>query len=139
MARDEYHIVVHVWTRNSSGEYLISKRTPNKNFPNMWECTSGSAVIGEDSITAAIREVKEELGADLLPANGRIFKQYISQNQFTDVWIFKADIPIENIILQDGETCDALWATKDKIKQMIDDGKFIDRNIYPYIDELFET
>lgn len=106
----------------------------------MWECTGGSAVMGEDSITAAVREAKEELGATLLPADGRIFKQNINQYrhypQFTDVWLFNADIPIKSIVLQENETCDAMWANKYKIKQMINDGKFIGRNIYLYIDEL---
>lgn len=140
MAQYEYHIVVHVWIKNSIGEYLISKRTPNKHFPNMWECTGGSAVMGDDSIAAAIREANEELGVNLLPDNGRIFKQYINQHhdfpQFSDVRVFDADIPIESIILQEDETCDAMWASKEKINKMIEDGEFIGRDCYPYIDEL---
>lgn len=31
----------------------------------MWETTGGSAVAGDDSLTAALRETKEELGIDL--------------------------------------------------------------------------
>ncbi len=31
----------------------------------MWECTGGSALIGETSKEAAIRETKEELGIDV--------------------------------------------------------------------------
>ena len=27
---NEYHIVVHIWIKNSKGEYLIQKRSSNK-------------------------------------------------------------------------------------------------------------
>ncbi|MHB1150956.1 MAG: GNAT family N-acetyltransferase [Eubacteriales bacterium] len=141
MAQDEYHIVVHVWIKNSKGEYLISKRTPNKTFPDMWECTGGSALIGEDSFTAAVREAKEELGVNLSECEGKMIFSFKRQNHnypdFIDIWLFHADIPIHGIAYQDGETCDAMWAGKDKINEMIVDGKFIGRNIFFYIDKLF--
>ncbi len=62
---NEYHLVVHIWIKNDNNEWLISKRTPNKHFPLLWECTGGSALAGEESLTAALREVKEELGITL--------------------------------------------------------------------------
>ena len=58
-----YHLVVHVWIRNSKGEYLISKRAADRTVnPLMWESAGGSVIKGEDSIEGAIREVKEEVG-----------------------------------------------------------------------------
>jgi catechol 2,3-dioxygenase-like lactoylglutathione lyase family enzyme len=35
----------------------------------MWETTVGSAIAEEDSLKAALREVKEEIGIDLYPTN----------------------------------------------------------------------
>lgn len=67
-----YHLVVHVWIRNSNGEYLISQRSANRSiFPLMWECVSGSVVKGEDSLQGAVRETKEEVGIDLNPESGQ--------------------------------------------------------------------
>lgn len=143
MTQDEYHIVVHVWKRNSRGEWLISKRSPDKeHYPNMWECTGGSAVVGEDSRDAAIRETEEELGISLLPDKGVQFKSYIKQHydfpQFTDIWVFKHDCPIEDIILQEGETCGAMWASSAKIYKMIKSSVFLGYDLYPYLDELLK-
>lgn len=45
MGQDEYHLLVHVWINNSKGEFLITKRTPNKIFPNMLERTVGAAML----------------------------------------------------------------------------------------------
>ena len=42
-----YHLVVHVWIRNSRGEYLISQRSADRpTFPLMWECVGGSVLKG---------------------------------------------------------------------------------------------
>ena len=67
------HLVVHVWIRNSKGEYLVSQRSANRPVnPLLWECVGGSVLKGEDSLTAALREVKEEIGLDLSQSSGRL-------------------------------------------------------------------
>lgn len=143
MAQDEYHIVVNVWIKNSDGKWLISKRSPNKHFPNMWESTGGSALAGEDSLTAALREAKEELGIELCPENGYLFKtairQYRNFPDFLDIWVFNQDFPIESVVLQAGETCGAKWASSEEILEMEKNGEFIPMNVYPYLKELFEN
>ncbi|MCL1884505.1 MAG: NUDIX domain-containing protein [Defluviitaleaceae bacterium] len=142
MKQGEYHLVVHVWIMNRKNEFLISKRTPNKSYPNMWECTGGSAVASDDSATTAVKEVQEELGVILEPQNGQLFKRYIraydnGSGDFVDVWLFRQDINLSTIRFQVNETCDAVFADKSKIEQMIADGTFIGREIFPYLDDLF--
>jgi 8-oxo-dGTP pyrophosphatase MutT (NUDIX family) len=138
-----FHLVVDIWMRNPRGEWLISKRTPNKNFPLMWETTGGSAVAGEDSLTAALREVKEELGVDLNPSDGRLFRSIRRYDcewpDFVDIWVFACNAPIESIVFQPEETCDAMWATKEQIYALLDRGEFIPRDVIPCIDELLES
>jgi len=142
MRQGEYHLIVHVWIVNNKGEFLISKRTPNKVYPNMWECTGGSAVAGDDSLTTALKEVKEELGVALEPETGQLFRSYKWRHEngsgdFTDVWLFRQEINLSEIVFQPEETCGAMLAGKDKINKMIDEGIFIGRGIFPYLDELF--
>ncbi len=145
MATGDYHLVVHVWKHNSKGEWLIDKRAPrvSDTLGGMWESTGGSAVAGDDSLTAALRETKEELGIDLDPKEGMLFRRTARKGinghtWFQDVWIFEHDCPIEAIKLQKGETCDAMWATADKIKDMIMAGEFLGNEFYPYFDEMME-
>ena len=139
MAAGDFHIVVHVWLRNSRGEWLISKRSPAKeDWPGWWETTGGSALVGDDSLAAALREVKEELGIDLDHANGSLWRIIMRENHHAicDIWIFQHDCPIGDVVYQQGETCDAMWAGKEKILEMIENGEF-----YPfhYIGELMKA
>ena len=142
MDKGEYHLVVHVWIMNDKGEFLISKRTSNKPFPNLWECTGGSAVADDDSIITAVKEVREELGITLDPKNGQLFKRYTrhfenGSGDFVDVWLFRQTVVLSEVVFQKDETCDAMLAGKDKIIQMIDKGLFIGRELLPYLDDLF--
>ena len=143
MAQNEYHLVVNVWIKNSKGEWLIAKRTPNKHYGNLWEACGGSAVAGEDSISSALREAKEELGVELRAENGKLFtsaiRQYRTFPDFLDVWVFNCDFDIKNVILQEGETCDAKWATSEEILRMEQNGEFIPMEVFPYMKELFEN
>ena len=100
---DGYHLVVHVWIRNSKGEYLISQRSANRpTYPLMWECVDGSVIKGEDSLQGALREVKEEVGVDLLPEKGHVILSDIKKiefgkvvNKIVDVWLFEYDGEVE--------------------------------------------
>lgn len=105
----------------------------------MWECTGGSVLMGEESRIAAVKEVREELGVTLDPANGRLFTSVVRPQypDILDVWLFEQDVDITTIVLQEGETCDAVWASKEKIRNMIDEGTFFSKKVYPFIDELF--
>ena len=98
---DDFHLVVNAWIINDDGEFLITQRSANKSHPLMWECTGGSALIGESSLQAAIREVKEELGIDV-SGDGAIFigesrRFYDSCPDILHVWLFKSNEKIDNV------------------------------------------
>lgn len=126
LEQGDFHLVVHVWIKNSKNQYLITKRTPNKTFPNMWAATGGSAIKGESSQEAAIREVKEETGLQLLPKNGLRLFSFRRSSDFGDVWLFEQDFDLADVVLQEGETCDAKWLTIEEINKLIEANIFVD-------------
>ena len=125
MAPGEYHLVVHIWLQNSKGEFLITKRSPNKGFPNMWEPTGGSALAGDDSLTAAMREVREETGLIADPKNGQRILTKRRDDNFLDVWLFRQDFDLEDVVLLEGETCDKMYASIDEILELYAQGEFV--------------
>ena len=134
MKPGDYHLVVHVWMLNSRGQFLLTKRSPSKGFPNMWESTGGSALAGDDSLTAALREVREETGLKLCPNRGERIDGICRADYFRDVWLFRQDFDLNDVILQPGETVDKKYADKETILHLLEAGKFVP---YDYLPELF--
>ncbi len=124
LGEGEYHLVVQAWIRNSRGEWLISRRCPTKPLPLKWEATGGSVLAGEDSLTGALREVKEELGVTLDPAGARLIsstradRERWSNPGFLDVWLFSHDCELSDVTLQEGETCGAKWVSTEELAEM---------------------
>ncbi len=118
LSSGDYHLTVHVWLQHTDGRFLITKRAPNKGYAGLWECTGGSALAGDDSLTAALREVREETGLEVQPENGKIILSYQGWDWFTDVWLFRQNFDLDAVVLQPGETCDYKWATAEEILEM---------------------
>lgn len=125
MPAGDYHLSVHIWVQNSRGEFLNTLRSPNKGYPNMWENTGGSALAGDDSLTAALREVREETGLVLDPDKGECILRMKGKDYFADVWCFRQDFDLKDVVLQKGETCGARWATREQIAKEIRQGLFV--------------
>ena len=131
-----YHLVVHVWIRNSKGEYLISQRSANRpTFPLMWECVGGSVTIGESSIEGALREVKEEVGLDLKQEDGRLLFSKIRGVDFKygcrtfddimDVWLFDYDGELRLEEATTDEVADCKWMTVSEIRKLYEEKKLV--------------
>lgn len=128
-----YHLVVHVWVKNSKGEYLISQRSADRpKFPLKWECVGGSAIKGENSISAAIREAKEEVGIALSPEGGKLIHSVtgrvvngIKFSDILDVWLFRYDGDIDLKQATTYEVIQTFWMNKSQIKELFDKGKLV--------------
>ena len=121
----DYRLVVVICVINSQGQFLLTKRAPNKGYGGLWEFPGGSAIAGDDSLTAALREANEEAGITLQPEKGRLLTTLYPSNTFFDVWLFKQDFDIEDIVLQPGETVDAKLATIEEVRAIVAKGEFV--------------
>ena len=133
MAQGDYHLTVFVWKLNSQGQLMLTKRSPHKDFGGMWETTAGSALAGDDSLTAALRENREETGLALDPQLGQLASTYRGKHVFADIWLFRQDFDLQAVVLQEGETCDVMYATPAQIRDMAARGEFVP---YPHLETL---
>ena len=140
---DGYHLVVHVWIRNSKGQYLISQRSANRpTNPLMWECVDGSVVKGEDSLQGVLREVKEEVGIDLLPEKGQVVLSDIKKiefgkvvNKIVDVWLFDYDGEVDLGNATTDEVAQVAWMSREQIKELFDANMFVDTLEYFFTED----
>lgn len=133
MPVDAYHLVVHIWIRNTDGQYLFTQRSSNKKTcPLKWECVGGSVLKGESSLHAALREVYEEVGINLSTEDGGLVLTQIRDmdgetrvNDINDIYLFKYDGDIDLELATTDEVADFKWMTKDEIKELFREGKVV--------------
>ena len=116
----QYHLVVHIWVINSSGNLLIQRRAEHLHLmPNMWAATGGSATTGENSETAARRELLEELGINTQPGELQSIGRLKRRNSFCDLWLLQRDVAVADLQLQREEVAEARWVTPQQFAEMV--------------------
>ena len=128
-----YHLAVHIWPRNSQGEFLVQRRAPGVQWkPNLWAVTGGSAIAGEDAQTAARRELHEEIGYDARDGELEQVACLRRTNSFCGVFSLRIDWPAEQFVLQPEEVSAVQWCDSAKLMRMI-----ADNALYNYGDAYF--
>ena len=109
-----FHPTIHVWLYTSDQQILLQKRALTKKvFPGLWDISvAGHIAAGEDVIKGALREVKEEIGFNILPENLHKIgtrkhmvnhSNGIIDNEFHHVYIAKLTVPVKELIVQKEE------------------------------------
>lgn len=114
-----FHLVCGVLVRHTDGTYLLMQRDPRKINGGMWEATAGgSALAGETPAECAIRELREETGI--------ISENLVEVGTVTDEeahaiyveFLCVTDWEKDAVALQEGETVDFKWVSKDELFDM---------------------
>lgn len=109
-----FHATVHVWIYTHEEKILLQKRAMTKKvFPGLWDISvAGHIGAGESILGGAIREVKEELGIEILEKyltkiGIRIHQvahpNGIQDNEIHHVFIYELNQPVETLIIQSEE------------------------------------
>lgn len=136
LPRNSYHLVVLVIVTNSQNKLLIMFRHPDKLSGNCWEISGGSALAGEDSLTAVQRELSEETGIRLPKEKFRFIRRKKCRTSFQDIYHAVADIPVEDITFQEGETAGAKWVDKEEFIELVESGRFCSHIYKRYYDDI---
>ena len=123
-----YIIVVLSFIQNSKGEFLIQKRSAEKN--GKYALTGGHPKSGETSLQGMLTEIKEEIGLTLLPTElDLIFfgREDLSQ-VFFDVYYAKKDFNICDLALQKEEVESVRWLSLAEIEKLIAEGLFLENH-----------
>lgn len=136
----DYHLVVGIMVTTPDKRVLLTLRHPDKPHGNTWEITGGSAVAGEDSLTAAQRELGEETGIYVSKKKLSFRRKYLGNHALYHLYHVEADISEKDIVLQEGETVDARLVTADEFRKLTAEGKIcqhiVDRHYNDILKEL---
>ncbi len=139
----DYHRAIRVIIVNSANEVLFQKRSNKKKmFPNLWSIyLTGHVKAYEESTDAIIREVKEEIGIDILSDELEYLytikdekkKNNYDERIFFDTYLLRKDIDI-NEIKMNNEVIGVQYLTIDEINYLIENNsKMIIPNDYDVI------
>ena len=131
-----FHLVCEIIVRHNDGTYLLMQRDSRKHLGGMWEATAGgSALQGEDPMTCASRELREETGilSENMVEVGRVL-HHGHQTYYVD-YLCNTNIDKDSIILQEGETSAYKWVTCDELRGMSRD-EIATQRIQNFIEEL---
>ena len=125
----DYELITHVAIFNEQGEMLIQKRSiTKKKFANLGDISAGGhSIRGEDSYETMQRELYEELGYSHDFSKDRPCLTVHYDKGFDDIYILKDyKLNIDDLKLEPTEVQSVTWASLSEIKQLIEEGKFID-------------
>ena len=113
LAKGLWHRGAHIWIYNSSGEILMQLRAKEKILsPDKWDISAaGHTGAGEDVVSSALREVKEEIGLRLKEDDLDFWKVKkhkgsfgsFKNNVFYYIYFFKFDGDVGRLKLQKDE------------------------------------
>ncbi|MEI6835774.1 MAG: NUDIX domain-containing protein [Candidatus Falkowbacteria bacterium] len=137
-----WHRSVHVWVINSQNEVLLQRRSPLvDNYPDKWDISAaGHVSAGEDCLTAALREIKEEIGLDIKPEELILIGQarqmgkregYIN-NEINPIYIVKKDLEVTKIKKQYEEVAEVKFIPYQELQNLI---KNKDASFVPHTEE----
>lgn len=124
----DWHRTVHIYFFNQEDgirKYLVHLRAKDKDVsPNRWDTRFGGHLQAEDSFeTAAVKEVKDEVGLDVSLDDlieGEIYKRQDKAHQeFTKVYYYQFRGDAASLKFNDGEVQAVKWVSKDEIEKSI--------------------
>lgn len=139
--KGKYIIVILVMIQNSKGEFLIQKRSKQKD--GKYAATGGHVKTGQTSIEGMIEEIQEELGLTVKPEELELLysAREDEHDVFFDLYYMKKDIDLSELVLQDEEVELVQWNTIEEIDELIKKDMFLINHaeeVYRTIDILNE-
>lgn len=126
-----YHGVVVVIVLHEDRTYLLMRRDYNKAvFPGKWEAgASGCLQKGEDFAAGAKRELLEETG--IRGEKLKLIETFIKEEYQTiyKIYLHRCSIDKKAITLQQGETIDFKWISKEELLNIIKTDEFISPSV----------
>ncbi len=123
-----WHREVCVLIQNEKGEFLIQKRAATKKqAPNKWGMTAGHVDAGESFDDAMVREIKEELGIDVLIEELRpliICKEKFeniktTNNNYTKYYFYQTNLKIEDYTICLEELSELKYITLEEMEEAV--------------------
>ncbi len=128
------HAAVHIYIyriRNGKYEILLQKRADDKDsFPSCWDTScAGHVSSGDDFISTALKELREELGIAICPSKltyafdqlvekiNVFYSKTFTDREYNKVYLLEYDAPADSFSFQKEEISALKWMDADALLQ----------------------
>ena len=143
----DWHREVFIIAIDDHKKLLMQLRSPNKlSHPDQWDvAAAGHATAGDNSLQAAIREIKEELGLDItedelefiysFKKNSVRKDRQIHNKAIVDVYLLHKNIEIDQVKIQVEEVAAVIYMDLSELESVLENNnpKYINRIFYPHV------
>ena len=115
---------VHVFLYDGGGRFLLQKRALDKPFrPGQWEVTMGHVLAGDSPMDCVLREVREELGAELSPEDFVKLYRWVDwkNHMHNEIFFARAGLEESAVVLQKEEVIGVQWVSKQEMLAFVRD------------------
>jgi 8-oxo-dGTP pyrophosphatase MutT (NUDIX family) len=103
-----FHIVASVCVVRGDGLVLLTRRAAEKDWALSWEFPAGSALTGETSEQAAVRELAEEAGVRVDASDLQLVGRMTERTALFDLYVAHVSGD-PALALDPAEVCDSAW------------------------------
>lgn len=133
-----FHIIVETLVKHTDGTYLVTQRSFSKvESPGKYEGSAGGSVLaGENKISAAIREVKEETNLDISEVNPTYYHIYEDRGVINQGYLAVTSSPKDSIKYKSDETINHKWLTFDELIKFMQTDEYNENHrsrLLPYL------
>lgn len=143
-----FHASVHIWIFDKHKNVIIQKRAADKDtFPSLWDISvAGHISAGEEPLSAALREVEEEIGLIVTEkqlcfigtAKKRIeHHANLIDNELLYIYMCEVDFEINQLKIQKEEVSAIKSIHLNELIEKVKNAAFVPRtdNYYPFVFE----
>jgi isopentenyldiphosphate isomerase len=139
------HRAVLIFVEDAEGTLLVQKRGPNvATYPGKWDFSAAGHVDeGEDYLSAAKRELKEELGLEgyeLQEIGSKRVRTLVGERILDRfLRVYRVIIPVDTVIkIQESEVAEVQWFRVADIKQLaIDEPDAVHPDLGSFLDTYY--
>ena len=129
-----WHREIAVWVMNEKNEVLLQRRSSKKKQgANKFSITAGHIAVNEKEVSAAIRELKEEIGLNFIESDLKLIDIYRNEqknnNCFSYMYLVKTNKKIGDMTMQEEEVSELKYISiedlEDRMKKLDEEINFV--------------
>lgn len=124
ICKGEFYMITEIFIISNHKILVTLRSSKKKTDPCKWDIIGGHVQYGENSKSAAVREIYEEIGLKIKKRDLVKIKTVSMNNLFSNLYVIKGEFNLNEFILQEDEISCAKFVNREEFVEMIKNNDF---------------